>query len=62
MIHMPFLLTVRNWIPLRIQESWLVWLEPIPTCALIICIFLLMKRWTPWLMPYLGHMKLPRKA
>ena len=62
MIHMPFLLTFRNWIPLWIQESWLVWLVPIPTCALIICIFLLIKRWAPWLMPYLGHMKVPRKV
>lgn len=32
------------------------------TCIIIMSIFLLMKRYTHCLTPYLGHMKIPKKA
>ena len=60
-LHYPILTTVAPMLPSWITNTWLVWLVPIPTCAFIIAIFLLMKRYTPWLMPYLGHMKVPKK-
>ena len=60
-LHFPILKVIAPMLPDWIAGTWLVWLVPVPTCALIIVVFLLMKRYTPWLMPYLGHMKVPKK-
>lgn len=64
MLHEPlFRMLVRlELLPGWLTGSWVVWLLPIPACAFIITMFLLMKRLTPWLMPYLGHMKMPKSA
>lgn len=42
-------------------QSWLVWLLPFAVCTFLIILFLLMKRYTPWLLPYLGHMKIAKQ-
>lgn len=57
-LHFPILKAVAPMLP-----DWIVgtWLMPIPTCALIIVVFLLMKGYTPWLMPYPGHTKVSKK-
>lgn len=60
-LHHPILAMIAPVMPEWITGTWLIWLVPIPTCALCIAVFLLMKRYTPWLMPYLGHMKVPKK-
>lgn len=62
MLHAPVFLIFSCLLPKWLTDSWLVWLLPVPVCAGIICLFLLMKRFTPWLMPYLGHMKVPKKV
>lgn len=60
-LHRPFLDTLSTILPGWITNTELIWLLPIPVCAAIIALFLLMKRYTPCLMPYLGHMKMPKK-
>ena len=60
-LHIPILRFLAPILPHCIRGTALVWLLPIPVCAVIIALFLLMKRLTPWLMPYLGHMKVPKK-
>lgn len=60
-LHQPLLHAAACVLPHWLTGTWLVWLVPIPASALIIGVFLLMKRYTPWLMPYLGHMKVPKK-
>ena len=60
-LHYPLFFLVAPYVPTWITGSVLIWLLPVVTCAFIIAVFLLMKRYTPWLMPYLGHMKVPKK-
>lgn len=62
MLHEPIFLMGAWLLPKWLTGSWVIWLIPIPVCAAIICLFLLMKRLAPWLLPYLGHMKMPKKA
>lgn len=61
-LHAPVFQMTTWLMPQWITGTALVWLLPIPVCAFIIGIFLLMKRFTPWLMPYLGHMKMPKQT
>ena len=61
MLHEPVIIWCMWLLPEWFKNSWLVWLYPFVVCAAIIAFFLLMKRYTPWLMPYLGHMKVPKK-
>lgn len=60
-LHQPALDILALLLPHCIRFTAWVWLLPIPVCAIIIAIFLWMKRYTPFLMPYLGHMKMPKK-
>lgn len=60
-LHLPMLQLAARYLPECITGTWAAWLLPIPTCAVIIFVFLMMKRFTPWLMPYLGHMKVAKK-
>lgn len=60
-LHLPVLELASLYLPECITGTWVAWLLPIPTCAIIIFLFLMMKRFTPWLMPYLGHMKVAKK-
>lgn len=61
MLHWPIFKLLVPYMPHWLTGSIFIWLIPIPACALIIAFFLLMKKYTPWLMPYLGHMKVPKK-
>lgn len=61
MIHFPFFDAIYHFIP-GIRSSLWMFFIPIPTYVIIVTIFLTMKRYTPWLMPYLGHMKIKKKA
>lgn len=60
-LHYPLFFLLAPHVPKWITGTALVWLLPVLVCAFIIDVFLLMKRYTPWLMPYLGHMKVPKK-
>lgn len=60
MLHVPILHILTKKLPCWYIECWLIWLLPFPVTAFIIAMFLLMKKYTPWLMPYLGHMKIPK--
>lgn len=60
-LHYPLFFLVAPYVPTWITGSVLIWLLPIVMCAFIIAVFLLMKRYTPWIMPYLGHMKVPKR-
>ena len=60
-LHYHLFFWVAPYVPTWITGSVLIWLLPIVMCAFIIAVFLLMKRYAPWLMPYLGHMKVPKK-
>lgn len=62
MLHYPFYCLMDRIFPDCIRQSYWMLLIPIPTFILISGFFLAMKRYTPWLMPYLGHMKLPKKT
>lgn len=59
-LHSPALSFLGPILPHCIKDTALVWLLPILVCAAIIALFLFMKKYTPWLMPYLGHMKVPK--
>lgn len=60
-LHRPLLHALSLCLPGWITGTILIWLLPIPVCAAIIALFLLMKRYAPLLLPYLGHMKVPKK-
>lgn len=60
MLHVPILYILTKILPCWYIESWAIWLLPFPVAAFIIAMFLFMKKFTPWLMPYLGHMKIPK--
>lgn len=60
MVHYPIFEIVKYFCPALTRSLWVVAL-PIPTFIVIVTLFLLMKRYTPWLMPYLGHMKIAKK-
>lgn len=60
-LHQPVLDILALILPHGIRYTPLVWILPIPVCAIIMVLFLWMKRYTPYLMPYLGHMKMPKK-
>lgn len=60
-LHYPFLLVARIYVlPEWFYTSCWAWSLSLITCVVIIAIFLLMKRYLPWLMPYLGHMKVSK--
>ena len=61
MLHRPFFLFIERFIPDCILHSLWILLLPFPTFILIAWFFLSMKKYTPWLMPYLGHMKVAAK-
>ena len=60
MLHTPLFTIVKHFFPALTHSLWILAL-PIPTFIVIVTIFLLMKKYTPWLMPYLGHMKMGKK-
>lgn len=61
MLHWPILTFMKAWVPAEIWNSWWILCLPIPLFAVICMFFLGMKKYTPFLMPYLGHMKMPKK-
>ncbi|MCQ2366216.1 MAG: acyltransferase [Akkermansia sp.] len=61
-LHMPLLRTLADILPREFCSGVWVWSFTVLCCGVIIAIFLLMKRYVPWLMPYLGHMKVPKKS
>lgn len=60
MLHYPIFETLCYYFP-ALRETYWILLLPIPTFIVIVSLFLGMKRYTPWLMPYLGHMKIQKK-
>lgn len=63
MLHIPVFIVIEGIIPKSIMHSPWSLMLPFPTFAFICIFFLLMKKYTPWLMPYLAHMKIkPRKG
>lgn len=60
MLHVPIFDIVKRVIP-DVGTSLWVLILPIPAYIIIVTIFLSMKHYTPWLMPYLGHMKIKKK-
>lgn len=60
-LHDPIFFLLMKVIPSDIWNSFYILLLPIPTFCFITCIFLAMKKYTPWLMPYLGHMKVSKR-
>lgn len=57
MLHEPFYHYAFMVIPPALQNSMLILLLPFVAFVFIVTFFLSMKRFTPFLMPYLGHMK-----
>ena len=62
MLHKPCFRVICHFLPDSILHSLWIVLLPFPTFVFICAFFLAMKKYTPWLMPYLGHMKMPKKA
>lgn len=60
MLHLPVFTIITRVFPHLPQSPWVL-LVPIPVYIAIVAGFLGMKRFTPWLMPYLGHMKIAKK-
>lgn len=60
MIHWPLFYGIARIFPMIKSSLWLL-LMPLPTYVIIATVFLTMKHFTPWLMPYLGHMKIRKK-
>lgn len=61
MIHVPIFHMIHKLCPSFCSTYWVL-LLPIPTFIFIVSFFLMMKRYTPWLMPYLGHMRIKKKT
>lgn len=61
MIHWPIFYGVAHLFPAIKSSLWIL-LLPLPTYAIVVMVFLSMKHFTPWLMPYLGHMKIRVKT
>lgn len=61
-LHTPIFSLLKKVTPPDIWNSFYILLLPIPTFCFITGVFLAMKKYTPWLLPYLGHMKMPKKA
>lgn len=59
MIHWPIFHLVAHIWPGLTHSLWVL-LLPWPVYCLIAGTFLAMKKYTPWLMPYLGHMKIKK--
>lgn len=62
MLHAPLFFLAHRYLPKAYMESWWVLTLPVFAFVLIVAFFLAMKRYTPFLMPYLGHMKIAKKA
>lgn len=60
MLHQPLFDLLCRALPSSVWNSWYVLLVPVPAFVCIVCFFLLMKKYTPFLMPYLGHMKVAK--
>lgn len=60
MLHVPTFYAFVRLCPQWAHSLWLL-LMPIPAFVLIVTTFLCMKKYTPWLMPYLGHMKIRKQ-
>lgn len=61
MLHFPIILLLGRVMPPQLWNSWWVLLMvPVPLFTCIVLFFLAMKKYTPWLMPYLGHMKVQK--
>lgn len=61
MLHKPCFKALYYFLPENFQNTQWIWLVPIPIFFFICAFFLAIKKYTPCLMPYLGHMKLPKK-
>lgn len=61
MLHGPSYVFLNAVVPHEILNAWYGLFIPIPVFLVIIAIFFLMKKYTPFLLPYLAHMKLPKK-
>lgn len=61
MLHYPLFHILQINCP-SLFEGWHALLVPVPLFIAICTFFLLMKRFTPFLMPYLGHMKMTKPA
>ncbi len=61
MLHWPIFDIVANLLPHEVLQSYWAVLIPVPIYFFIIYLFLGMKKYTPFLMPYLGHMKVQKK-
>lgn len=61
MLHLPIFRQLALYFP-SLFEGWHALLVPVPVFVFICALFLGMKRFTPFLMPYLGHMKLKKKT
>lgn len=61
MLHSPIFYLLQRLHP-ALFDGWSALLVPVPVFAGICTLFLAMKRFTPFLMPYLGHMKLRKQA
>lgn len=60
MLHQPIFNLLGHVLPASVWNSWCVLSVPIIAFVAIVSFFLLMKRYTPFLMPYLGHMKVAK--
>lgn len=61
MLHYPIFQILQRFFP-SLFEGWCTLLVPLPVFVVICFFFLAMKRYTPFLMPYLGHMKITKPA
>lgn len=61
MLHGPAFELINSILPKSVIDSWLGLFIPIPLFFVIIALFFCMKRYTPFLLPYLAHMKAPKK-
>lgn len=61
MLHLPIFAFLKKYVPGMWESLWAI-LIPLPVFIFIVLIFLLMKRYLPFLMPYLGHMKVTKPA
>lgn len=57
-MHWPLFHLIHRCLPDSMSGSPVVWFMPIPAFFIIVYTFFAVKKWTPWLMPYLCHMKL----
>ncbi len=61
MLHYPIFISLKKLLPTEVWNTEWTLLVPFPTFVIIVAFYFAMKKWLPWLMPYLANTRMPKK-